>query len=135
MKETTWLICGLEIAMLEKNMRPASTALNALRRLLSARHHFESVVVPPSRPFSTLLSSPSICAYFRLLITCETDYETGSMDYKTVFIFSFARYLYSVTIGRGTWSSFRHARCPRLPFVHASEHATIFRRGHRIMRS
>ena len=31
-KETAWLISGLDVAVLEKNMRPASKVLNAPRK-------------------------------------------------------------------------------------------------------
>lgn len=30
MKETAWLVCGLKVAVLEKNMRPAWKVCNAL---------------------------------------------------------------------------------------------------------
>ena len=44
-KKTAWLIYDLDLPLLEKNMRPALKVVIALRRLPSARHHFEGVVV------------------------------------------------------------------------------------------
>lgn len=75
-KETAWRTYGLDITVLEKNMRPASKVPNASWKACDARNHFKGALVHRNRLPSTLNSRRGV----RSLIL-----RTGRTDVSHIF--------------------------------------------------